>query len=212
MKFSEDFGHAIEAAMTPAHAAAAMLYSRVDLPKLAPHILLNQYHVVRATPGLLALAWSCAGEESIAAWFRKKESEEEGHDALGLADVVHAGGNPNAAPDPNIVAMVGSQAYLIEHVSPWAFLGYIGILEWFPPTTAAIEGLEDCAKLERGSLTLLRAHAQADVWHREELAAMLDTAPEQHRQAILSNAMHSAMFQTLALENILSKPVQEVTT
>lgn len=206
MRFSEEFDRTLRDAMGPTLGLLERLASREDLPLTARRLRLNQFHVIRATPRLLERAASLSIYE-LREFFEKKQGEEHGHDEAMWRDLVRSGitaAEIDAAPvDPAVVALVGTQYYLIEHVHPAAFLGYIGLLEWFPPTLEHVEQFRVAAKLPEDAMSCAKIHAAADVRHREDLAAVLDEAPEEWRVPILSNAMHSAMFQTMALETIL---------
>ena len=47
----------------------------------------------------------------------------------------------NRPPSPTVAALVGAQYYWIEHVHPVGLLGYVLLLEGWPPTPETVEEL-----------------------------------------------------------------------
>lgn len=206
--FSSDFAEFVNKAKEAGLEAVLRLAARSDFPRLARRIVLNQWHVVVASEHLIAGALQGCPED-LRGYFERKAEDEGGHAAVMLGDLATLSIDASLPADPNIAAMVGSQYFHIHQAETSAFLGYIGLLELNPPTVSDIEQFEDIAQFPRGSLKCARLHSAADVLHAEDLARTLDQIPEHLRAGILSNAAHSALFQTLALESLLRLPENE---
>ena len=97
--------------------------------------LRQAYHHVRCTAPLLALAASRCGSDD-----RRYQTalfeyihEERGHDEWILEDIEALGGDPHSvrhgSPHFPCRIMIGHAYYLVDHVSPYALLGMIHVLE-----------------------------------------------------------------------------------
>ena len=73
--------------------------------------------------------------------------------------------------------MVGSQYYWILHYHPAALLGYIAVLEGYPPSMAMIDGLVERTGYDRTAFRTLIAHSELDPGHADELDELLDRLP-----------------------------------
>lgn len=97
--------------------------------------LAEAYHHVKYTCPLLNLALDrCpAHDDAYRAGLLDYIDEETGHDQWILEDIAALGGDPAAvwrsAPGVPCQAMVGYAIYAIEHVSPYAMLGMVHVLE-----------------------------------------------------------------------------------
>ena len=63
-------------------------------------------------------------------------------------------------PSPTVAALVGSQYYWIFHFHPVALLGYIAVLEGYPPSMAMIDQLEAGTGYPREAFRTMIAHAE----------------------------------------------------
>lgn len=101
------------------------------------------YHHVKYTCPLLerALARCTPEDKSYRAGLLEYIEDETGHEQWILDDIAALGGDPSsvrdAAPGVPCRAMVGYATYAIDHVSPYALLGMVHVLEG---TSARIAG------------------------------------------------------------------------
>lgn len=206
MGFGEEFLRFVERVRAPVLLAASRLVGRPDLPRVLKRVLLNQWHVVDATSELLEAAADASRGTPLAEYFDRKLSDEDGHDEVAHRDLLRLGVDMSEPADPNIIAMVGSQYFHINHGFAASFLGYIGLLESTVPSDEDIERLEVAARIPVGSLKCARLHAHADESHTKYLLGVLDALPSHLHAGVLANAAHSAFFQTMALESLLRLP------
>lgn len=202
------FAETYVAAMTVAREPTLALAQTLDFKAIAKPWLLMLFQVIQATVPVLIRAADDAAEQWLADFYWGKFREERWHAAALLEDL-EAAGIPHArsAPvNPFVAEMVGRQYYLIEFVHPIAYLGYIGLLEAFPPTLAQIDELERVSGLPSAAFRTARMHATVDVEHRKDLLAMLDAVPSEHHALILSNGIRCAQLQRLALNSLQEAP------
>jgi hypothetical protein len=100
---------------------------------------------------------------------------------------------------------VGAQYYWIFHYHPVALLGYIGLLEGYPPTIDTIDELMMSTGYSAKAFRTLRKHAELDPGHGEELDAVLDTLPltKEHMVVMGLSAMYSVDMLRCAYDEIL---------
>lgn len=109
--------------------------------------------------------------------------EEVGHEEMLLADLKALGVNEVSHFYAAAMA-AGAQYYLVAHHHPALLLGYMHVLESQPLTLGAIEEIE---AVHNCTLSALRHHAEHDPQHREDLAAMIESQPQELRSAIAWN-------------------------
>jgi hypothetical protein len=80
-------------------------------------------------------------------------------------------------PAPSVAALVGAQYYWIFHYHPVALLGYIAVLEGYPPSMAMIDGLMARTGYDRSAFRTVIAHSELDPGHSDELYDLLDGLP-----------------------------------
>jgi Iron-containing redox enzyme len=169
--------------------AAARFWDNPDLRILYPRYLVALHTMIRASVPLMRAARTVTAERyldlpcgrPLLAYLDKHIGEEMWHDDWLLEDLQRLGISPTAAtghvPSPVITAMVGAQYYYIHHVHPAVFLGYIAVLEGYPPS----EGLARTAAERTGypitAFRTLRKHANLDPQHCRDLDAALDMIP-----------------------------------
>ena len=167
----------------------------------APHhlyidFLTEAYHHVRHTFPLLALAASRTCDERYQEALFEYMNEERGHEKWILEDIHALGGNANAvrngAPGAACQIMVGYAYYAIEHISPYAMLGSVHVLEGMSvmladrvaSAMAAVFG-PDCDK----GFSYLRSHGSLDKEHVEVFRQLVDGFDDPATQkTIIDNA------------------------
>ena len=81
--------------------------------------------------------------EPLARYLEEHVDEELGHDETLLGDLELLGVDRanvlERMPSPAVAALVGGQYYWILHYHPVAFLGYVALMEGYPPTPELIE-------------------------------------------------------------------------
>jgi heme oxygenase-like protein len=176
-------------AIGPLTAACTALVGHPRLRELWPEYLVLQHQIIRATVPLTetALDRTRALPESdpllvpLAAYLEEHVEEELNHDD-GLLDDLESLGLPRAEvcarmPSARVAALVGAQYYWIFHYHPVALLGYIAVLEGYPPSMAMIDGLMARTGYTRSAFRTLIAHSELDPGHSDELDELLDRLP-----------------------------------
>ena len=192
----------------------------VEHPRLAelwPAYLLQQHAIIRATVPLTEAAHARTLELSateslggpLAAYLEEHVDEELGHDETLLDDLELLGiGRASVAarmPSPTVAELVGSQYYWIRHYHPVAFLGFIAVMEGYPPTPELIETLITRTGYPREAFTTYVEHAELDPGHRDHLDRTLDSLPltAEHEAALGISAIATAGGEARALEELL---------
>ncbi|GAA0947115.1 iron-containing redox enzyme family protein [Nonomuraea longicatena] len=194
---SETLRATLSMAAPALHAASARLWQADDLRQRYPEYLRVMHAVIKATVPLLLAARDRSGGR-LAHYFDAHAHEETGHDEW-LAEDLAAIGEPVAATPPTLVAeLVGAQYYWVLHHHPVSLLGYIAVMEGFPPTAALIEHLERRTGYPAPAFRTLRVHAEADIDHRAAVDTLLDRLPldAETGQALRVSALHSVRKST----------------
>jgi pyrroloquinoline quinone (PQQ) biosynthesis protein C len=178
--------------------------------------------IVRASVPLmetaLGRAEALAGSDRVAAglveYFQRHIPEERDHDVWVLEDLEALGIERSAVlarpPAPTVASVVGAQYYWILHYNPVALLGYMMLLEGYPPLREEVEDLiERTGHSPRAFRTLLH-HANVDPGHRAELDRTLDRLPfsAEHTAAVGLSAIWSAHLLAKLLDEIAGRPRQ----
>ncbi len=134
--------------------------------------LSEAYNHVSHTFPLLALAASRTSDERYQDALFEYMKEERGHEKWILDDIRAMGGDADAvragAPGEACRIMVGYSYYAIEHVSPYALLGSVHVLEGMSVMLA--NSVADAVKDALGSpdgkgYSYLRSHGALDIAH-----------------------------------------------
>ncbi len=172
------------------------LQQGVNLPLYLAY-LQQAYHHVRYTCPLLGLTVARTGDDD--AWFRaalyEYIEEEKGHENWILDDIEALGGNRAAivASTPNDACrmMIGYVHYAIEHISPYAMLGMVHVLEGTAVTLADVAAQKIRSAIGAGEtgFSYLTSHGAIDIshvaffekvvnamWREADIVAMIDTA------------------------------------
>ena len=198
--------------------AGARLIAHPRVRDLYPEYLFTSHCVIRASVPLMETARDRARAEAasdpvcalIAPYLEEHIGEEADHDAW-LLDDLEVVERPRAEvlarpPVPAVAALVGAQYYWVLHHHPVALLGYIGLLEGFPPSPGMIEDLRARTGYPADAFRTLVAHAELDPRHGDELFELVDTLPLTPEQSAVMglSAMHSVQMYARALEDVIA--------
>lgn len=183
-----------------------------------PDYLVLQHQIIRATVPLTEVALEEARRlgdplgPPLAAYLEDHVDEELGHDETLLGDL-EAIGVPRTdvlarVPSPSVAALVGGQYYWIHHHHPVSFLGYVALMEGYPPTPELIEMLIERTGYPRDAFRTYLEHAELDPGHRDRLDRTLDALPleEPDEVAIGLSAIATAALAARSLEELLPEP------
>src|ERR1700733_7876392 len=156
--------------------------------------LTEAYHHVKHTFPLLALAASKTSDERYQNALVEYMKEERGHEKWILDDIRTVGGNEDTvrtgiAGMPCQI-MVGYAYYAVEHISPYAFLGSVHVLEGMSVLLA--DKLADAMKTSLGlqseaGFTYLRTHGSLDTDHVAFFRKLVDGFDDPATQSIIIN-------------------------
>jgi pyrroloquinoline quinone (PQQ) biosynthesis protein C len=159
--------------------------------------LSQAYHHVKCTAPLLALAASRCGSDDwrYQAALLEYIQEERGHDEWILEDIDALGGDPEmmrqGTPHFPCRIMVGHAYYLVDHVSPYALLGMIHVLEGM-----AVELASNAARAIHKSIATtggagfkyLTTHGDLDIEHTKLFEKLIDETAPRHLPLIIDSA------------------------
>ena len=199
--------------------ATARLLDHPRIRELYPEYLVTLHGVVRASVPLmeaareraLALAPGDPVAAGLAGYLDEHIDEERDHDEW-LLDDLEVVGVARATvlariPSPTVAHAVGAQYYWVLHHHPVVLLGWIGLLEGYPPQPSTIDTLEARTGWPPDAFRTLRAHAELDQDHGDELFEALDGLPltEDQSAAIGLNAMTSLRLLATAIDEVAAR-------
>jgi hypothetical protein len=196
---------------------ALVLHPR--LAELWPEYLILQHQIIRATVPLTEAALERSrvlGDhdplaEPLARYLDEHVDEEVGHDETLLGDLELLGLERDTVfqrmPSPAVAALVGGQYYWILHYHPVAFLGYIALMEGYPPTPELIDTLVERSGHPREAFRTYLEHAELDPGHRDRLDRTIDSLPldDSHEVAMGISAIATAALAAKSLEELLAE-------
>jgi pyrroloquinoline quinone (PQQ) biosynthesis protein C len=154
--------------------------------------LTEAYHHVKHTFRLLALAASRTSDVRYQDALVEYMEEERGHEKWILNDIQALGGDPDAVRHgqggPACRIMVGYAYYAIQHISPYAFLGSVHVLEGMSVLLAdqVADALKSSLGLESDTgFTYLRTHGSLDSEHVAFFRKLVDGFDDQKTQRII---------------------------
>lgn len=159
--------------------------------------LAQTYYYVSHSTRLLALAASRFKftEEKIHRRFVRHATEEMSHETLALRDLKNLGLSLDHYREfPSTRAFYQTQYYMIEHVSPWSFWGYILMLEGLASTKGAWLFNEIKRHHGDGAASFVKVHAAEDVGHMAEAEQALRSLPDQERPLVVEQIANSCFF------------------
>ena len=200
------------------------LWNRSDLAAVLQPFLILMHQIIRASVPLMNLAQSIAAERAgldpvcarLAPYLAQHCEEEQNHDEWLLEDLQAAGIPPalviGEIPHASVAALVGAQYYWIQHYHPVALLGYMRLLEGYPPTVGHVERLQRVSGLPAAMFRTYRLHGELDPGHLEEMNAFIDSLPlsEVHSDLIWISVSHTASALTECLDQL--SPSRRVAT
>jgi hypothetical protein len=197
--------------------AGDRLIAHPRVRELYPEYLFTSHCVIRASVPLMETARAVAAARDdpvsarLAPYLAHHIPEELDHDEWLLGDLELLGLERAAVlarpPSPTVASLVGAQYYWIHHFHPVALLGYIGLLEGYPPSPGLIDELQRRTGFERAAFRTMIAHAELDPGHGAELDELLDTLPLTRGQSAVIglSALHTVERYTQAIEEILDE-------
>ena len=205
-------------AIGPFAQACTALVEDPRLAELWPEYLIVQHQIIRATVPLTEAAAERARAldddpvaPGLALYLDEHVDEERGHDDDLLADLESLGRDRETVlgrmPSPTVAALVGSQYYWIHHHHPIAFLGYVALMEGYPPTPELIETLAARSGHPREAFRTFAEHGDLDPGHRDHLDETLDSLPlTREQEAVMAiSATATAAFAARAVEEVLAR-------
>lgn len=169
--------------------AGRRLWEHTRIRDLYPEYLVTTHGVIRASVPLMeralvraqAVASGDAAAAGLATYLEHHLEEERGHDDWLLEDLAVLGRSREEVlarvPLPSVAALVGAQYYWIEHYHPVAILGYIGLLEGYPPAIADVDALMARTGYEREAFRTLIRHSELDPLHAADFDEAVDRLP-----------------------------------
>jgi hypothetical protein len=197
--------------------AGDRLIAHPRVRELYPEYLFTSHCVIRASVPLMETARRVAEtrDDSVSArlapYLAHHIPEELDHDEWLLGDLELLGRDRAALlrrpPSPTVASLVGAQYYWVQHFHPVALLGYIGLLEGYPPSPGLIDELQARTGFERAAFRTMIAHAELDPGHGAELDELLDSLPLTPEQSAVIglSALHTIELYTRAIEEILDE-------
>jgi len=109
-------------------------------------------------------------------------------------------------PSPAVAALVGGQYYWIHHHHPVAFLGFVALMEGYPPTPELIDTLVERTGYPREAFQMYVEHGELDPGHRDHLDRILDELPleSRHEEIIGISAIATAAGAARTLEEVIA--------
>jgi hypothetical protein len=215
---SQQLRDKIELVLPELVTAVRAITDHPQVGELYPEYLVTLHTMVRATVPLMragadrsrGLAETDAVAAALATYLTKHIPEEVNHDVWILEDLEVLGRDRASVlsqpPTPTVAALVGSQYYWIYHYHPVALLGYMEIMEGYPPTDEWVRELIAATGLPRQAFRSFDRHARLDIHHRHDLHAVLDDLPlsADHAAIIGVSALQSAHLAARALREVVS--------
>lgn len=193
------------------------LWEHPRIRDLYPDYLIATHGVIRASVPLMERALERAravddpAATGLAEYLDHHIDEERGHDDWLLEDLKVLGRPRDEVlarpPSASVAALVGAQYYWIDHYHPVALLGYIGLLEGYPPTIADVDALMARTGYQREAFRTLIRHAELDPLHRDDFDEALDRLPLTAEQSAVIglSGLYSINAFTRVVEDVLAQ-------
>jgi heme oxygenase-like protein len=213
---SEGLRRKIELVLPALQAAAARLLTSPRITDLFSEYLFLWHCVVRASVPLMETALRRVQERpatdgiggTLVPYLTRHIGEERDHDEWLLQDL-EALGVPRSTvlsrpASATVAGLVGAQYYWVLHQHPVALLGYMAVLESYPPSREGIDDLVARTGHPRRAFRTLAEHADLDPHHAQELRATIDAlALTSEQTALLGlSAMHTVTTLAVAFDEV----------
>jgi len=196
--------------------ASTRLATHPRIADLYPEYLFAVHAVIRASVPLMETARERAEDQApddpvsagLARYLAEHIPEERDHDEWLLEDLEAIGVDRSAIlgrpPSSTIAAVVGAQYYWIFHYHPVALLGYIAVLEGYPPTVELLDEMVARTGYRPEAFRTLIQHAELDPGHRAELDSILNRLPltQEQSAAVGVSALYTVQMLSRCLEEI----------
>lgn len=194
------------------------LWEHARIRELYPEYLVATHGVIRASVPLMeraleraqAVAADDPAAAGLAAYLEHHLEEERGHDDWLLEDLEVLGRSADEVlsrvPSASVAALVGAQYYWIEHYHPVALLGYIGLLEGYPPAIGDVDALMARTGYEREAFRTLIRHSELDPLHAADFDEAVDRLPLTPGQSALVglSGLHSVTAFTRVIQDVIA--------
>ena len=200
-------------------AAGDRLLAHPHVRELYPEYLFTSHCVIRASVPLMETGRKRAAElasvdpvaAALAPYLEHHIPEELDHDEWLLDDLEVLGRDRDTVlarpPSTTVAGLVGAQYYWMLHYHPVALLGYIAVLEGYPPSIKMIDGLAASTGYSREAFRTMIGHAELDPGHSEELDELLDGLPltREHSAVMGLSAIHTTSMYARALDEVVTE-------
>ncbi len=200
-------------------AAGGAIYNHPESNTVYPEYLFAIHCMIRSSVQLMeaavqqsrAMADRDPVATGVADYLAQHIREERNHDEWLLDDLAVLGWKREDVlkrqPYPVVAALVGAQYYWVFHYHPVALLGYIAVLEGYPPTVEQLEEQIARTGLPREAFRTLIKHAHLDPHHRDDLNVTLDRLPltREHTGIIGVSAMQTVQLASEALREAVER-------
>lgn len=149
---------------------------------------------------------------SLSRYYEAHLEEERHHDRWMLEDLEVLGVASAEAlariPPSSVASLVGVQYYWLHHHHPVSLLGYIAVLEGYPPSEELIQELQSRSGLPEAAFRTCRKHGQLDPDHSRELDALLDSLPltQAHTALVGMSSTHTLLALARCVEELAPWP------
>lgn len=152
------------------------------------------FYIVRQSTRLFAIA-ACRTpltDNAVHDRLLSHMREEKGHENLSNRDIKILGMNLKDIPELSTTKCVyQTQYYWAEHVSPYAFFGYLLALESLAIHAGPDVHKRVCAAHGAKASSFLKVHTEEDIGHVKEVIEWIEKMPEAEQKIIYDNYVHS---------------------
>lgn len=208
----------------PLELAFERLWSHDPLEQVVQPYLVMLHQLMRASVPLMERAAEVCEKlgaadplaRKLRPYYLNHMDEERNHDAWALEDLVSAGYDAVSAlsitPSPQVANLVGSQYYWLNHHHPIMLMGYIAVLEAFPPSKERVDEIRDRSGVPEPAFRTLRMHGELDPTHSAEIDDMLNELPlgKNHLEMIGVSTLHTCEWLAKSVQAL--KPVESLSS